>query len=485
MKIGSFEFAPDHKSALPIVRQLSNGLRKAIIAGQIEPNTVLPSVREIASQLFISRSTAARAIEELAAQGYVVSELGSGTRVAAILPGEMFDRAATTLHQVVERPPQLSEFGKYCSLAAGTISEGPRNYPILSESPIKTFRELLLAEFRLSHADLKEYKPDPFGYPPLREAVASYLIRARAVKVTKERLIIFSSRNLRVDLIANLLLDPGELVVVEEPGFFFARNQFITAGCKIMPIPVDSEGLQVDKLSAVKEKIKLIYVTPSHQEPTGAVLSIARRRQLLDFAKHNGAYIIEDDYDSEYRYNGRPFPSLQGMDNGSNIIHLSCFWQVLGPISRLSFMVIPELLVEPFKAAKNLVEKDVSYIEQAALSEFINQGHLQKLIRKQKTRLAARRKILVVALQQSFRDRVYIAPESAGLNLLVRFDNSFSPRLIAMAATASGLNIDDTAVHYFRQPRSLEYTIFFSSMSVNELTIRVNLFTEFLLSKMN
>jgi GntR family transcriptional regulator/MocR family aminotransferase len=192
-----------------------------------------------------------------------------------------------------------------------------------------------------------EYVPEPFGYQPLREAYASYLIRARAVKVSHDRLITFASRNLRLDLISRLLLNEGDLIAIEEPGFSAAREQFLANGAQIAPIGVDNQGLIVEQLKELKTAPRLIYVTPSHQAPTGAVMSMNRRKQLLEYAAKNQAYIIEDDYDSEFRYDGRPLPSLQGMDNNDRTIYLSCLWNAMAPVSRIGFMVVPDPLVEP------------------------------------------------------------------------------------------------------------------------------------------
>lgn len=473
MQIDRLVFPTEFKADAPVSKQIADTLKEGIVQGLVSPGIILPSVRDLAVQLNVSRSTAARAIEELSAQGYVVAEIGSGTRVASHLPGQIAGqnprRQSEELSEAELKPVTLSKFGERLrhryeigALTTTVTYTGPK----LKELPLSIWRDMIARHCRGGAENPQNYSPDTCGYPPLREAYASYLIRARAVKVTKERLITFASRNLRLDIVSRLILNEGDVVAMEEPGFQAAREQFLAAGARIVPVPVDSQGLRVDQLEALGEPVKLVFVTPSHHEPTGAVMSMTRRKQLLDYAERHNAYIVEDDYDSEFRYDGRPLPSLQGMDKNDRVIYLSCVWNVLAPLTRLGFMILPQALVEPVTACKNLVERDVAFTEQAALADFINEGHLEKLIRKLRSRYATRREALVRNIETTFKNGVFIAPESAGLDLLVRFDSmlGYSPEKIEKAARAAGLPLLSTAFYYMGTPRPLEYTIAFASI---------------------
>lgn len=480
MQIDSFQLQVDSKSSVSAAKQLADALKCAIIEGHIKPGFELPSLRELAAGLHVSRSTASRAIEALSAQGYVVAERGSGTRVAQHLPGQNENLQEPVIRR---ENPNLSRFGNWllARYAAGktstTVSYGG---PRLRDLPLNVWRELLAKHCRSGIDEALDYVPEPFGFPPLREAYASYLIRARAAKVTQERLAVFASRNLRLDLICRLLLDEGDTVAMEEPGFSAGREQFLAIGAKIAPIDVDAQGLMVDKLEQLAVPPRLIYVTPSHQAPTGAVMPMSRRRQLLHYATTNNAYIIEDDYDSEYRYDGRPLPCLQGMDDNDRTIYLSCLWTVLAPVTRVGFMVVPQSLIAATIAAKSLVERDVSLVEQAAIADFINDGNLEKLIRKQRSKHAAQRALLARSLDEALGQDIWIAPESAGLELLVRFNARFEVAKIENSIKESGLTCWSTAGYYMNEPRPLEYVIEFASMEEPHLALCIGLFISLL-----
>ncbi|MBL0186255.1 MAG: PLP-dependent aminotransferase family protein [Candidatus Obscuribacter sp.] len=476
MLIDEFDLNMDAASTISASKQMADALKCAIIKGAIRPGFVLPSVRDLAGQLNISRSTASRAIEALSAQGYVVAERGSGTRVASHLPGQSQELLPAS---IVARDVALSRFGEWLKQRheIGKTStklhyDGPR----LRDLPLNIWRELLVKHCRSTIDEEVSYVPEPFGFPPLREAYVSYLIRARAAKVTQERLAVFASRNLRLDLICRLLLDEGDVIAMEDPGFFVGREQFLAIGAKVVPIDVDGQGMVVEQLETLAVPPRLIYCTPSHQAPTGAVMPMGRRKKLLDYAAAHDAYIIEDDYDSEFRYDGRPLPCLQGMDTNDRTIYLSCLWTVMAPVSRIGFMVVPETLVAAMNAAKCLVERDVSLVEQAAIADFINEGHLEKLIRRQRTKHAAQRQIVINKLESILGKSVWIAPESAGLEVLVRFETAYHSEQIEKAIADSGMPMYSTAAYYMSAPRPLEYVIAFAGTDEEELALIVEKF---------
>jgi GntR family transcriptional regulator / MocR family aminotransferase len=477
MQIDRLTFFKDDSSSVPLAQQIAEALKRGIVDGQLAPGLVLPSVRDFAAALDISRSTAARGMDLLVAQGYVVVSRGSCARVAWQLPGQAKSESfcpAGAANVALVRKPQLSQFALRLQqrlLTDTTCLNVPYTGPALAEMPLQTWRDLLARHCRAASAELSRYVPEPFGYLPLRQAYTAYLLRSRAVRVTEERLAVFASRNLRLDLLARILLNPGDIVAMEDPGFAAGREQFLAAGATVVPITVDCQGLMVDGLQALHTPPRLIYVTPSHQAPTGAVMSVNRRKQLLQYAARHDCYIIEDDYDSEFRYDGRPLPSLQGMDDSDRTIYLSCLWNVMAPVSRLGFMVLPEALVRPIKAAKALVERDISLVEQAALADFISEGHLEKLVRRQRGLYAGRRANLIEFLHSAFSGAVWTAPESAGLDLLVRFGAGYCPSAIELAARLSGLPLMPTVSAYQAEPRVGEYTIAFASMPEAKMSI--------------
>lgn len=470
------------RSPIPVSRQIAEQLRQLIVDGALTPGTPLPSVREYADQLGVSRSTVSRAVEELASQGYVIAEQGSGTRVADRLPGELPDlfKPRAQALPAVKRDVQLSSFGNrlmsngFTTQDLSTLVQGR---PVLQEGLLKVWKDLLHRHSRLNDASQQEYVLEPFGYEPLREAYASYLIRARAVRASKEQVAVFNAKELRIDMVCRLLLKAGDVVALEDPGYVTGRKQYQVNGARVLPIPVDKDGIIVDELINSTEKIKLVHVTPSHHSPTGAVLSLDRREKLLRWAKQNNVYIVEDDYDSEFRYDGRPLPSLQGMDDGENVIYISCLWRLISPVCRLGFITVPPSLVSAFRAVKALFERDVCLIDQLVLTDFINEGHLERSIRRLRGVYAARREAAVNRLKDCFGQAVDLATEASGLELLVRFRGDvFSDQAIEEAAKLSNLTVYSTAPYYINARRGHEFVLAFAQYSEGELEERLQAF---------
>jgi len=333
------------------------------------------------------------------------------------------------------------------------------------------WKELIRKHSRFQNIALLTDVRHPFGYLPLREAYSNYLVRHRAVRSNPGNVIVFSARELRLDLICKLFLSPGEIVAVENPGYPTIRGRLLSYDARVVPVTVDHQGMNVDELLEMNPAPKLVYVTPSHHEPTGSVLSFARRRKLLEWANATGAIIVEDDYDSEYRYSGRPLPSLQGMENGeSNVIHLSCLWKVLSPVERLGFLVVPQRLVPIFERAKSLIEKDLPMLDQLVLTDFIVQGHLERFISRSRRLYASRRRVLVEALQLEFGPSIQIAPESAGMDLLVRFDSGLPDAKIIEFASEAKLKLTSSKPYYFGPSKPGEFIIPFAQYDARGLT---------------
>jgi GntR family transcriptional regulator / MocR family aminotransferase len=435
----------------------------------------------------VSRFTVIRSYEELASQGYIQTISGSGTFVNKEIPREFssFVHTEEEAAELATKPLTLSDYGQRIfsspdieSANAELFPELNYGAPSLDQLPLNRWREVLNKSARFQDNMLFEYTSDPFGYPELREAIAGYLIRARSVKCTPDQVAVFSGAQSATDLIGRMLLNPGDAVAVENPGFPGARRSLMTHDVKVVPIPVDGHGLQVEVLHQHPEKIKLVYVTPSHQDPTGTVMSLPRRLELLKWAERTGGLIIEDDFDSEYRYGEKPVPALQGLDEGDNVIYLSSFWKVLFPVVRMGFLVLPRRLTAPMHRAKSLIERDFPLLEQRALTDFINEGHLERHIRRTRAMYAKRRAALVQVLTRLFRKRITISDVSAGMHMLVTFSSDMDDAQIARAARNAHVPMVSSSNHYMIDPKPHEYLIGFAHGDEQQITSAIERFAQ-------
>ena len=434
-----------------LYQQLYHALRRAILSGALAPGTRLPSTRAFAHELGVSRNTVLLAYDQLLAEGYAVGQTGSGTYVASTLPDVMSappqpleatrDTAAAPL-------PQLSAYGKRLmdsapptapSLVqhAHTIRYDFRyGVPAVQEFPHAIWRRLLARRARAVSLGSLHYGP-PEGYGPLRQAIADYLRRARGVVCDAQQVIVVNGSQQALDLTARVLLETGDGVVIEEPHYQGARQVFLAAGARLLTVPVDAEGLQVAALPDATAGVRLAYVTPSHQFPSGAIMSLARRLGLLAWAERVGAYIVEDDYDSEFRYAGRPVAALQGLDRSGRVIYVGTFSKVLFPALRLGYVVLPAALVHAYTAAKWLADRHTSSFEQEVLTDFICEGHFERYLRRSRTRNAMRREALLEALAAHLGRRVEVSGANAGMHLLVWLRDLALPALEALIAQAA------------------------------------------------
>lgn len=480
-----FEVTLDCTSKVPLSRQLTDLLRRAIIESVIPCDTIIPSVRDLALKLNVSRSTVMRCFDELAGQGYLVTTIGSGTRVCPRLPGDLEEAVeiprVSVAANAADFDAKLSQYAKRLN-EMGSCLEPPAPQllnpggPLTDAAPIERWRQLF--ERRCRYHDSTNTSGNAHWQSLLSTAYASYLARTRAIRCTSDQVFVFTARELRLDLICRLLLEPGDLVAVENPGYPGARQRFAVNGARVLPIPVDYQGLDVDSLIQSSQPVRIVYVTPSHHEPTGVVMPIARRRKLLQWAQENGAFVVEDDYDSEYRYDSRPIPSLTSLDQTDSVIHLSCLWKVLSPVSKIGFLVVPNCLVEIFRATKNLVEREVSLIEQLVLTDFINEGHLERHIRKNRTLYAGRRNALVDALKLHLGNQVTMSSESAGMDLFIKFNCGLGDERLIESAQKSGLRMIDAKPYYIGEKPQGEFIIPFSLLTEEQISDSVKRFAQ-------
>jgi GntR family transcriptional regulator/MocR family aminotransferase len=465
----------DSNGSLPLHRQLYAELRQGILTGRLLPNQRLPSSRSLARALGISRFTVTQCYEQLIAEGYLQTTVGSGTFVNSQLPDDLLlSKPIDSIEQRNKFPIKLSVYGNHLTQvnASGVIEPDLEiNFrygrPALDQFPLKLWRKLL-SRHCLSNSNWLDYSSDLLGYQPLREAIARYLKTARAVKCQPEQIIITHGSQQGIELVTRLLINPGEAIALENPCYLAARYIFQTHRAKLLPIPVDESGLIVPELFNTSS-LKLVYVTPSHQFPTGVVLSLSRRLQLLSWAQETGAVILEDDYDSEYRYNSRPIPALQGLDPSNSVIYLGTFSKVLFPSLRIGYLVVPNNLVDLFARARWLADRHNPLLEQKVLTDFINEGHLERHIRRMRHLYDRRRQVLVQALKSYLGDKVKILGENAGIHLTIQINTSLSDKEIIEAAAKIGVGLTTARNYYLESSSQGEFLLGYSQLDEKQI----------------
>jgi GntR family transcriptional regulator/MocR family aminotransferase len=413
-----------------LYRQLYNSLRRAILSHQLLPGMRLPASRALAHELGVSRNTVLEAFDQLRAEGYLETRVGAGTFVTHDLPDRLL-RVRGAAHQASPPSPAhdgsadalLSERGQLLTgleLSAFQDHERPRAFrpgiPALDAFPIETWSRLTARRWRSVPASMLSYS-DSAGYPPLRKAIAEYLQASRGVRCTPDQVIVVSGTQQAIMLTAHVLLSADDVVWFEEPGYPRARGAFRWAGAQIVPVPLDEEGLDIETGTALDGTARLAYVTPSHQYPMGMTMSLRRRLELVDWAEQSDAWILEDDYDSEYRYEGRPIAALQGLDEGGRTIYVGTFSKVLFPALRLGYIVVPNGLVDAFVAARALVDRCPPLIQQMVVADFISEGYFEQHLRRMRTLYAARQSALLKAVERQLGEYLRIGSDKAGLHL--------------------------------------------------------------------
>jgi GntR family transcriptional regulator/MocR family aminotransferase len=441
------ELLLDYNAAIPLHRQLYEGLRGAILSGRLSAGTRLPATRLLARELQVSRNTVLNAFEQLLAEGYVEGQMGSGTYVSHVLPDDLLRVQPQPAAQLpVPANRRLSRRGSLLASTPVTISRDqglPRAFrpglPAFDSFPFDIWTRLVARHWRRPPPELLSYG-EPAGYQPLREAIAAYLRAARGVQCTTEQVIVVAGSQQGLDLAARVLLDPGDQAWIEDPGYVGARGALRSAGAQLVPVPLDAEGLRVAVGVERCANARLAYVTPSHQFPLGVTMSLSRRLALLDWARRAGAWLLEDDYDSEYRYTGRPLPALQGLDTDGRTIYLGTFSKVLFPSLRLGYLVVPADLADAFIAARALADRHPPSLEQAALADFIVEGHFARHIRRTRALYAERRLALLEAAQRQLAGLLELHPAEAGMHLVGWLPEDLDDAAAAQRASRAGVD---------------------------------------------
>lgn len=454
----------DPAAPSPLHRQLYEALRAAILGGRLPAGSRLPATRGLAARLAISRNTVLEAYAQLLAEGYVEGRVGSGTYVARVLPEDLL--AASPAERPVTTPPRrpaglLSRRGARLIAAPvatpGAAPEQPvisfrPGQPAFDAFPFDVWWRMVERRWRQPPRELLSYG-DPAGYLPLREAIAGYLRSARAVRCDARQVVIVSGSQQALDLAARLLLDEGDAAWVEDPGYHGARAALAGAGARCIAVPIDAEGLDVAAGAARAPAARLAYVTPSHQYPLGVTMSLARRLALLEWAERAGAWVLEDDYDSEYRYAGRPLASLQGLDRAGRVCYVGTFSKVLFPSLRLGYLVAPPDLAGAFAAARAVVDRHAPTVEQAALADFIAEGHFARHIRRMRALYAERQAALVAAAREHLAGALALAPAEAGMHLVGWLPAGADDLAASARAAAAGVEAPALARYVLETPR--------------------------------
>jgi GntR family transcriptional regulator/MocR family aminotransferase len=453
--IATATFVLDHVLSTPLYRQLYERVRGAILMGQLTAGTRLPSTRGLARELGVARNTVMLAYGQLLAEGYLESKVGYGTVVARTLPETLLHIPGADLHppapaQEQVRHVPLSQRGMALAHAPFISGQLPTaegqllmafrgGIPALDAFPHRLWAQIVARRVRQRVPRLFAYQ-DPAGYRPLREAIASYLGMTRGVRCTADQVLIVAGAQAGLNLAAQLLLDPGDAAWIEDPGSLTARGALLGAGAQLVPVPVDREGLVVAAGIARCPHARLALVTPSHQVPLGVTMSLARRLALLQWARQQRAWILEDDYDSEYRYAGRPLEALQGLDHANRVIYIGTFSKALFPALRLGYLVVPPELGEAFMAARRFVDRHVSALEQTALADFMLDGHFTRHLRRMRTLHAERRAAFVAEIQHHLEDILEIQPSEGGMHLVAWLPQGMDDQAAARQAAAHGVD---------------------------------------------
>jgi len=456
--------AIDVESGTPIHRQIYEAWRRGILSGRFRKGDRVPSSRELALALRVSRSTVTQAYEQLFAEGYLETEQGSGTFVSGELQQHALQPATNAKTKATVRSVHLSKFGTglvrdfiYPPQPADHICFS-RWSPDIERFPLGTWRKLLARHMRTPNRKLLDYAREAQGYEPLRREIAGYVARSRAVECTPEQVLILNGSQQALELCARVLCDPGDTIGFENPGYLGTRRIFDAHGVKLAPASVDAQGIVVGEIAP---QARAVYVTPSHQFPTGVSMSLARRLELIAWARTQRTVIIEDDYDSEYRYSGPPLPSLQGLAGDVPVVYCGTFSKVMFPGLRIGYAILPEALVAPFRRAKWICDRSTPALDQAALADFIADGHLERHIRRMRRLYGQRRAALIDALRQHFGERIEVIGEAAGMHVAVRT----SETQLGERAQERKVQIVSTRDYYFGKPRRDEYILGFSGLS--------------------
>ena len=474
--VSSFELSLNHR---PLGQTLANWLyselRAAILDGRLKPNVKLPASRDFARRYTVSRGTVVSAFERLQDEGYLASHVGAGTWVSPkVRPDNSVRRASPELPLYVRRI--VAEYRKPRPFVNWVMFPGTRPFsmrnPALADFPAELWGRIATRRFHAFRSWLRE-EDDGVGFRPLREAIAHYLGSSRGVNCSAEQVVIVSGTQQALDLLARLLLKPGDPVWIEDPGYFGASIAFERVRARIIPVPVDSEGLSVSRGIKACPNAKGVFLTPAHQYPLGMAMSLKRRIEALEWAAQTGSFIIEDDYDSEYQFEGLPAPALQGLDRNSNVIFIGTFTKLLFPLLRLAYIVLPPSLVDVFVSFRRGSDLRSSGFDQVVLCDFITEGHFGRHLRRMRSLYRQRREALLYFGRRYLSGLLDISDTKAGLYTAAFLENGMTSHEAESIAAANG--IETRALDRFTLKRSDPKGLLLGFAAFDEKAIRAGI----------
>ncbi len=475
--------------------QIYRALRGNILSGRLAAAARVPATRDLALELGVSRNVATMAYRQLLDEGYLTARMGAGTFVARELPRHLTTvaRRRRTAEVRTPSPVHLSAYARRVREASGGVqfTWEPRRAvlpydfrygpPSFTDFPHATWcRVVARRARRVTIRDLDYGSPE--GLPALREAIAEYAGRARAIACTPEQVLVVNGSQQALDLAARVLVDPGDVVLMEEPHYRGARTVMRAAGAKIETIAVDEHGLRTGELADRRTLSRLAIVTPSHQFPTGALMPLGRRLELLTWARRSGACVFEDDYDSEYRYSGRPIEALAALDDSGCVLYAATFSKVMFPSIRLGYMILPERLVEPLRSVKALMDTGGPTLMQAALVDFIREGHFERHLHRTRTRNSRRRTAMLDAIERYLGASAAVSGINAGLHLMLwlRDIPASRARELQMRAARAGVGVYPVAPFYLSPPKQVGLLLGYASLPEKQITEGIRRFASVL-----
>lgn len=430
----------DRSAPVPLFRQLYAAVKDAVLRGALSPGMQLPPTRELCRLMGVSRQTVLNAWDQLLAEGYLSGTVGKGTFIGSQLPvGARTPAPRGLMRPLSSRGTDYAGAMKYVGHHQGPVRTFRASMPGLDLFPFDVWSRLEARRWR--RPDHHMGYSDPAGYAPLRELLCVYLRASRGVNCVPGQIIITSGSQQGLYLLSALLLDPGDKVWVESPGYQGASAPLFAMGAKVCTVPVDAQGMDVAYGMAHYADAKMVLSTPSHQLPLGVTMSLQRRLELLRWAAANRAWIIEDDYDSEYRYTGPPLASLQGLDSADTTVYVGTLSKVLFPGLRLGYIVAPPALVEPIVRAKAALDRHNAIVPQMVLADFMGEGHFTRHIKRTREAYAQRRQALLDGIAAKLGDELRCGPSDAGLDLCVFFRRPLHQDHVARMALGQGVEV--------------------------------------------
>jgi GntR family transcriptional regulator/MocR family aminotransferase len=450
----------DGDESTPLYRRLYAWIRSAILTGELRPGQKLPSTRYLASELKVSRITILCAFQQLSAEGYIESSAGSGTYVTKSIPDQVtrlgFGKQPRLINHSrcagSRRISQLStKLSPFPTLPFG-IEAFRVGLPALDHFPITIWSRLVARRWRQPKKEMLMYG-DRMGFGPCREAIAEYVTTVRGVRCDASQVMVVNGSQQGLELSARALLDPGDPVWIEEPGYPGAFQAFGGITGNLTPVPVDEEGLDVKEGIRRCPKARAAFITPSHQFPLGMTMSAGRRMMLLDWAFRNNSWIVEDDYDSEYDFRKRPIAAVQGLDTNARVIYVGTFSKVLFPSLRVGYLVIPSDLASAFGRVRQASDISHSTLEQAVLADFIREGHFARHIRRMRRLYLERNQRLVAEIQEQLGATVEIVSAQAGMHLVCLLPAGVEDTIVWQHAAKAGIASWPLSICYQKKPQ--------------------------------